>query len=208
MSSGRLGVACLIVDLDGVVRTWDPSIMTEAEAAHGLQPGTLAAVAFHPDLLGPAIVGQIDDSAWRSATAAHLLERFGVDGHDVVDRWSAANGEVDVAVLDRLREQRLTRQVVLLTNATTRLRRDLDALGLVHEFDKIYSSSELGWAKPAPEIFEAALGDLRLAPHRVAFVDDSAENVAVANSLGLMSHHFTSVEGLTAFLDRLGGLAD
>lgn len=58
---------------------------------------------------------------------------------------------------------------MLLTNATTRLHRDLAAIGLTDDFDRVFSSAELGAAKPDHRCFELVLDRLgvgRTAPPR------------------------------------------
>ena len=47
----EVGVAVVLLDLDGVIRHFDESIALRVEAAHGLERGTLARVAFEDDLL-------------------------------------------------------------------------------------------------------------------------------------------------------------
>jgi len=51
----------VVVDLDGVLRRWDPAVIGDAEAVHGLPAGALGAVAFHPKLLSVAVTGRISD---------------------------------------------------------------------------------------------------------------------------------------------------
>jgi len=46
-----------IFDLDGVVRIWDPEIISGAERRAGLPVGSLGAVAFEPALLARVDVG-------------------------------------------------------------------------------------------------------------------------------------------------------
>ena len=64
--------------------------------------------------------------------------------------WSGPCGEVDRRVLAVLREQRRSRPVALLSDATDRLPRDLQRLGPDGELDAVFNSSELGLAKPDP----------------------------------------------------------
>lgn len=109
---------------------------------------------------------------------------------------------MDPAVLRLVRAQRRLRPVALLSNATDRLRADLRALSLDDEFDAVFSSAELGVAKPDPEVFVRVCAALGLPPERCLFVDDSAEHVAAAAALGLEAHHYRSVAALSDFVGR------
>jgi putative hydrolase of the HAD superfamily len=192
----------LIIDLDGVLRSWAGQGTTAIERRHGLPAGSLPAVAFAPERLVPAVTGRVTDAAWRAGVAEELTRRHGAGGEDAVREWSAPVGEVDAAVLAVVRAQRRVRTVALLSNATDRLRSDLRALSLDHEVDAVFSSAELGVAKPDPEVFRRVCAALGRAPEQCLFVDDSAGHVAAAVALGLRGHHYRSVAGLSDFLDR------
>ena len=75
----------------------------------------------------------------------------------------------------------------LITNATTRLDEHLDKLRLTTEFDHVFNSSEMGFAKPDVQIFELACDRLGLTPSDVVFVDDSPSHVEAAASVGINS---------------------
>lgn len=53
------------------------------------------------------------------------------------------------------------------------------------EFDLVVMSNEVALLKPEPAIFEIALDLLSVLPEQTVFVDDIAENVEAAKSLGL-----------------------
>lgn len=192
----------LVVDLDGVLRHWTGQRTAEIERRHGLPDGALTAVAFAPDRLLPVVTGRISDADWRAGIAEELTRRFGADGPAAVRAWSAPVGAVDVAVLELVRAQRRVRTVALLTNATDRLRSDLRALALGAEFDAVFSSAELGVAKPDPEVFARVCAALEVAPGCCLFVDDSAANVAAAAAFGMRAHHYRSAAELSDFLGR------
>lgn len=194
----------LIIDLDGVLRTWAGQGTAAIEQRHGLPAGALTAVAFAPGRLVPAVTGRITDAAWRAGVAEELTRRHGAGGRDAVREWSAPVGEVDADVLAVVRAQRRLRTVALLSNATDRLRSDLRALSLDEEVDAVFSSAELGVAKPEPEVFTRVCDALDLAPGQCLFVDDSVGHVAAAAAVGLTVHHFRSASALEEFLGRWG----
>lgn len=194
----------LLLDLDGVLRRWDPALIADAEALAGLPHGALAnAVLRDPDLLGDAVTGVISDEEWRSEVVRRLARSW--PAADVaVAAWSESAGAVDHTVLALVREVRTQVPVALFSNATSRLLRDLDALGLTEEVDAVVNSSDLGVAKPDPAAFLAAARACGRSPEACLFVDDSAANVAGARSVGMAAEQFTSVPKLREHLAALG----
>src|SRR5688572_3049641 len=65
----------LVVDLDGVLRVFDPVAERDAEMVYSLPSGILAEVALRWDLLQLAVTGQITHEAWLEAAAADLAKR-------------------------------------------------------------------------------------------------------------------------------------
>lgn len=53
----------LLIDLDGVIRTWRSQEDPDRERGFGLPPGAIRRIAFAPEWLMPAITGQIADAA-------------------------------------------------------------------------------------------------------------------------------------------------
>jgi putative hydrolase of the HAD superfamily len=82
--------------------------------------------------------------------------------------------------------------VGLLTNATSRLPRDLAQLQLRDEFDVIINSAVVGAAKPSRAIFQAALAALQAQPATTLFVDDTPGHVQAAAELGMVGHIYRS----------------
>jgi len=53
----------LILDLDGVLGLWDPAIIADAEASHGLPTGVLADAVFRDAArLEQAVTGRLTDA--------------------------------------------------------------------------------------------------------------------------------------------------
>jgi putative hydrolase of the HAD superfamily len=59
------------------------------------------------------------------------------------------------------------------------------ATGLTRRFDHVFVSHELGYLKPASEVFAAALDGMQLRPFEVLFLDDGLRNVEAARTLGM-----------------------
>ncbi len=195
----------VVVDLDGVLRRWDPGVLAGAEAAFGLPAGAVGEVAFAPALLSAAVTGRISDAAWRERVVGQVAGRFGrAAAVGAVARWSASAGEVDPEVLAVVRGLRGRCRVGLVSNATTRLWGDLARLGLAGEVDEVFGTAELGVAKPDPAVFRLVCGRLGVEPGRCGFVDDTAGHVAAAEAVGLVGHRYVSPAGLVGFLTGHG----
>jgi len=64
--------------------------------------------------------------------------------------------------------------------------RTIDRFGLRRFFEAIVVSGELGWRKPSPRIFEAALSRLSSGPGETVFVGDDCEaDIAGAREVGM-----------------------
>lgn len=199
------GVLC---DVDGVLRIWPSGGgMAEVDRAHGLPEGTLAATAFHPDHLLPAITGAVSDEKWRAGIAAALTDRCGSSNRAraVVADWTAIVPGVNEELAELLRRVRRAVPVLLVSNATSRLESDLAALGLDDCAAGVVNSSRVGVAKPDPEIYRVALERLggEGPSDAVLFVDDSAENVAAARAAGLAGVRYRETNDVRGHLESI-----
>jgi putative hydrolase of the HAD superfamily len=192
----------VLCDLDGVLRRWPD--LTDLDLAHDLPPGTLAAAAFAPARLLPAVTGECTDEQWRAGVEADLARTCGpARAAGLVAAWTALTGEVDPAVAALLAAARRHVPVVLVSNATTRLEADLAGLGVDLPADHVISSALAGVAKPDPRVYHLA-AELAGAPvRRCLFVDDSAGNVEAADALGMTALHFERPDQLREALGPL-----
>lgn len=187
----RTKPTALLVDLDGVLRRWDPAVPATIESAYGLAEGALLDTAMAWHRLRPAITGEITHAEWISSVASVL------GSPSAVAKWQEYRGEVDPDVLAFVREVRASGiPVGLATNATDRLDADLDLLGLTGELDAVVNSSVVGAHKPAKEYFAAACTALRTPPDRVLLVDDSDRVVRGARVARLLAYRWTDPSDL------------
>jgi len=70
-------------------------------------------------------------------------------------------------------------------------------------FDKWILSHEVGFKKPAAEIFLKAIEWASVSPMAILFVDDIKEHVEVAASVGMQAIHFTSAQQLRRELEKV-----
>jgi len=194
----------LLIDLDGVLRHWDPTVATTVEHSYGLEPGALLRTAMSWELLRPAVNGEITDAQWMALVASRLpLDQ--AEATAAVTQWHQHRGSVDPAVLAFVRDVRAAGLPVgLATNATDLLHADLVQLGLEAEFDTVFNSSEMKIHKPAPEYFHRAHAALGLDPQWVLFVDDDDRAIRGARAAGLPAYRWTGDHGLPYLRRALG----
>src|SRR5687767_6740683 len=112
----------LLIDLDGVLRRWDPAPMIAVEVGHGLKPAALLETAMSWDIYRPAMAGEITDAEWMRLVAGRL-PLAAEEAEAAIAEWQSYRGEPDPQALAFVREVRAAgRPVGLATNATDRLR--------------------------------------------------------------------------------------
>ena len=72
----------------------------------------------------------------------------------------------------------------------------LSKFPIIRVFDQWILSHEVGFKKPAVEIFQKAIEWAKVKPRKILFIDDMKEHVEVAISLGMQGIHFVSAEQL------------
>ncbi len=68
-------------------------------------------------------------------------------------------------------------------------------LDFLSEFDREYVSGRMGVIKPDTRIYEMVEQDCGIAPDRLLFADDRAENITAAARRGWRTHQFESWQG-------------
>ncbi|MFJ7775819.1 HAD-IA family hydrolase [Streptomyces yangpuensis] len=195
----------VLCDIDGVIRHWPAA--DALERANGLHPGALAAAAFAPGRLRPAVTGRITDEQWRDAVAADLADTCGSRERALaaVRDWSELVPAVDQEVVTLLRDVREVASVALVSNATTRLEQDLERQGLAGLADCVVNTARIGVAKPDPQVYRIAAERLGVTVGRCLFVDDTAVNVVAAREVGMSALHYRRIGDLRRALSPLLG---
>jgi HAD superfamily hydrolase (TIGR01509 family) len=94
-------------------------------------------------------------------------------------------------------------KVCLATNQqANRMRYMRRELGLDDHFDHTFYSCEVGAAKPSADYFDSIMGQLKVAPREVLFIDDSVDNIASAAQCGIHTEHFCVDGRMDPVMDR------
>lgn len=180
----------------------------EISASQLLHCNTEAWRAYWPEVERRWTLGELDDEAvgleaWRRALRAcecyeeNIVQSAGQIHRRRTRELTRAFADVQY-LLDWLSGK--SWPLAIITNGASGSQRDaLRILGNERHFSTVVISGEVHIAKPDPAIFSIAIKNLGLDPQEVWHVGDSlAEDVAGANSAGLMSVWLNRVEKVRA----------
>ena len=199
--------AVLFDAVETLIRPWPSvgSVYARAAAGRGLRcPVRALEAAFRPSyrelfperFFGPSRLqtSESRERLWWTRVVARTFERAGcgVPAAGVIaagfaafargDAWRPVKGAVEA--LRTLKARGL--KIALVSNYDGRLHRVVAELGLRPFFDAVIVSSEVGWAKPSPRIYAAALAALGVGPGEALMVGDRPkEDAAGATAAGL-----------------------
>jgi putative hydrolase of the HAD superfamily len=181
----RMPIKAFVFDCGGVLlRDGDLTPYEQWGQRLELGPDELAARLWQGDIWTQAECGQLSDNEfWREVGVALGLDEAETERlrDDLWSTWVV--DERVLALIDRLRQRH---PVWMLSNATDALEELLAKHYCVADrFARILTSARLGMAKPDLAIFEHLLDQLQLPPGEVVFVDDRAENITAAASMGI-----------------------
>ncbi|MHA6347303.1 HAD family hydrolase [Roseivivax sp. CAU 1761] len=189
----------VIFDIGNVLIEWRPERQFDARIGAAARRELFAEVDLHT----------MNDEIDRGGDLAEIVARYGVRHPRWADQirvwqddWPVLAGpEIPHAIrlLDALRAAGIP--VFALSNfgiATFAVAEpDYPVLG---RFDRRYISGHMGMAKPDAAIYAAVEADCGVAPGRLLFTDDRADNIAAAAARGWQTHLFDGPEGLAARL--------
>jgi glucose-1-phosphatase len=152
-----------------------------------------------------AIIGKIsaEDMMRRMALALGLEQEF------LRQKWEDAFCEtitIDDDVADIIKRLRQEHRVVALTNVIELDTQICKERGDYALFDQVFTSWELGHAKPGHKIYHEVLHRLGVDPGDCIFIDDAQENVDAAVAVGMRGIHFMNATQLRTDLKMLGAL--
>ncbi len=149
----------------------------------------------------PALAG---DVSWLDVLPG-LLARWGIsDSYDDVLRvWLSIEPVVETHALLRALRAAGVRCYLATNQAEHRGVHMRDELGYAGLFDGAFYSYEMRVAKPDPAYFRLIVEDLAVPAEELLFVDDRADNVAAARSVGMRAEVWSHREDLSVLHDHL-----
>lgn len=139
-------------------------------------------------------VGKISSSEFYQSLKEFL--QLTISFEDFKPIWNEIFWENE-GVSEIIRSLKGTKRLGLLSN-TNPLHFDyiLSKFPIVRVFDRWLLSHEVGFKKPAIEIFEKTIEWAEVEPRQILFIDDLKTHIEVAASLGMRGIHFVSEDQL------------
>ena len=196
-----MGIDLVLFDLDDVLVDYSHEVRCRSLGARiGRDAGAVHAALFGSGLETEADLGRVDPAGVARALSITLATPVTVA--DCVAARAAAMtprlalGETLDALAARCR-------LAILTNNGVLVRDHFAALCppfARHFGGHVHCSAMYGVAKPDPAVFAHCAEALGVAPSRVLFIDDKAENADGATRAGMAGHHYRNIAGLRAAL--------
>jgi epoxide hydrolase-like predicted phosphatase len=197
-------IKAIIFDVGGVlIRTADRSSRQHLEQRLGLAEWESEKIVFNSIMGKKAQRGEVtnndlwDSVAEQLSLSPQALTLFKQEfwGGDMLDK----------AMVALIRQLKGRYQTAIISNATDSLRHALqNNFQIADAFDLIVVSAEEKVMKPDPKIYLRTLDRLDCKAAESIFIDDFAENIAAARSLGMKAIHFNPSIDLSAELKKLG----
>ena len=112
---------------------------------------------------------------------------------DIIAAWNALLTPVTPERKQRLRELRESGCRLFLLSNTNEMHWKLCAGQLDGCFERVFLSYEMQLAKPDPKIFSEVLRRAGINADETLFIDDNADNIAAAQTLGIQTFHNPSI---------------
>lgn len=184
----------VIFDIGNVLTRWQPEAFYDRVIGPERRQALFAAVDLH------GMNDVVDQGGLFRETIYDWADRYPDWATEIrmwYDRWielASPRIEGSIALLRALRAKGVP--VFSLTNfgsySYEEARGKLDFLS---EFDREYVSGRMGVIKPDARIYEMVEDDCGVAPNRLLFADDKAENITAAARRGWRTHQFETWQG-------------
>lgn len=198
-----MAIRAIIFDFGRVISAQKPpSLFRSYEDALGLPRDTLNVLMFDSPAWQEALLGRRTyEDYWHAV--GPLLGLTSPKAVDAFRRRYHADEAVNAGVREIIGRLHGRYRLAVLSNAPPGLAAWLADWGLLEFFDTVFCSGDEGVVKPDAAAFREVLRRLAVAPEEAVFIDDSAEHVAAARSLGMRGILFTTAEALDAALGEL-----
>lgn len=196
-------IKAIIFDFGLVISTPRPKArFREYERELGITDDTINQIMFDSPAWQDALVGRLSMPAFWYAIGPSLGLRTKQDIDAFRRRYyrdETANPKV-VSLIQRLHGHY---RMAVLSNHPPGLEPWLIDWNIRHLFDVLVCSGDEGRAKPDPAIYHTTLLRLGVQPPQAVFIDDTADHVTVARSLGIHGIVFSDARQLEHDLNKL-----
>lgn len=191
----------IIFDLGGVVLDIDENIVYKELEKMGIRASELAHSKEFMDIMSKFDTGIYTAPTFRKKTKAILgQEKMTDQKFDSI--WNSMLLDIPRERIAALEQIRKHYKIFLMSNSNEihydLYVRDLQLRFGYNEFDELFNKSYFSFAehleKPNPRFFELILDHEHLLPKETLFIDDTAENINVAKSLGINTYHISREE--------------
>ncbi|WP_298676447.1 HAD family phosphatase [uncultured Lentibacter sp.] len=200
-------IDAVIFDIGNVLIEWQPEQHYRAWLGAERQQAFFESFDFH------GLINEIDAGAPFHATveaAAAARPEFGAEILMLRRRWLELTGGVIARSVRLLRGLKAAGvPVFALSNfGSENFQMSVRAHPFLSEFDRAYISGDMGMRKPFEPIYAAVEADCGLAPERLLFGDDRADNIATARARGWQTHRVDSAQSWAQALVSYGLLSE
>ena len=191
----------IIFDLGGVVLDIDENIVYKELEKMGIRTSELAHSKEFMDIMSKFDTGIYTAPTFRKKTKTILgQEKMTDQKFDSI--WNSMLLDIPRERIAALEQIRKHYKIFLMSNSNEihydLYVRDLQLRFGYNEFDELYNKSYFSFAehleKPNPRFFELILDHEHLLPEETLFIDDTAENIKIAKSLGINTYHISREE--------------
>ena len=197
----------VIFDIGNVLTTWAPEAFYDRVIGPDRRRALFAAVDLH------AMNEAVDAGALFRETIYACADRHPAWAPEIrmwYDRWiELARPRIDGAVALQRALRAKGVPVFALTNfGEYSFAEALPKMDFLRDFDRRYVSGEMKVTKPDPRIYQMVEADCGIAPDRLLFTDDRADNITAAARRGWRTHQFESWQGWARRLVAEGLLSE
>ncbi len=199
----------IIFDLGGVVLDIDESIVYKELEKMGINTSELA---HSKDLM--EILSKFDTGIYTAPTFRKKMKAL-IGQEKMTDQkfdsiWDAMLLDIPRERIEAIEKVKKHYKIFLMSNSNVihydLYVRDLQLRFGYNEFDELFNKSYFSFAehleKPDPRFFELILDHEGLLPEETLFIDDTAANIKVAQSLGINTYHISREELVRNLFDN------
>ncbi|MBS1589475.1 MAG: HAD family phosphatase [Bacteroidetes bacterium] len=192
------GIKHILFDLGGVLINLDYNRTEQAFVNLGIKNfGNIFSQLKQTTLFDDLETGKIPTS-----TFFEELRKFSgtqLSDDQITFAWNEMLLDFPIRRLEILQQLRPHYDLVLISNtneiheiAFNRILQQAHGVSLASFFDRYYLSHKIGMRKPDPAVFQRILNECGFEAQHTLFIDDNAQNIAVAQSVGIQSIHLTN----------------